>query len=106
MERRPILLTADDQVPMLDVRAVAGRLGVSSKAVRGLILRGELRAYKVANRLRIHQNDLDAYLRASLVEPPGPALAVVLPPPVGRAGSLRDVFRAQQLPFPPPPGRA
>jgi excisionase family DNA binding protein len=105
MEPRPILL-ADNHVPMLDVRAVAGHLGVSNKAVRGLILRGELRAYKVANRLRIHHDDLNAYLRASLVEPPGPAPAVVLPPPVGRAGGLRDVFRAQQLPFPPPPDRA
>ncbi len=102
MEPR-LSLPGGPATPMLDVRAVAYRLGVSSKAVRGLILRGELRAYKVANRLRIHQDDLEAYLCASLVEPPGSAPALMLPPPIGRAGGLRDVFRAQQLPFPSSP---
>src|SRR3712207_6311819 len=88
---------------MLDVPAVADRLGISTKAVRALILRGELRAYKVANRLRIEPEDLDDYLRAAVVEPPTPGRAVSIPPAAGRAGGLREVFRAQPLPLPSMP---
>jgi hypothetical protein len=44
---------------LLDVRCVAARLGLSTKAVRGLILRGELVAYKVAGRIRIGADYLE-----------------------------------------------
>ncbi len=77
---------------MLDVRGVADRLAVSTKAVRALILRGELPAYKVAGRIRIDPQELDAYLlrarvpteRAPGVPPP--------PPPPGEVGSLRALM--------------
>ena len=54
---------------LLDVRCVANRLGLSTKSVRGLILRGELPAYKVAGRIRIDAADLSAYLAAARVQP-------------------------------------
>lgn len=54
---------------LLDVRCVATRLGLSTKAVRGLILRGELPAYKVAGRIRIDLEDLSAYLATARVQP-------------------------------------
>jgi excisionase family DNA binding protein len=50
---------------LLDVRAVAAQLGLSSKAVRGLIMRGELPAYKVAGRLRVDIAELADYLAAT-----------------------------------------
>jgi len=56
----------------------------------------------VTNRLRIEQDDLDDYLRASVVEPPGPDQAVSIPPAARRSG-LREVFRTQPLPLPSMP---
>ena len=81
--------------PMLDVPDVAERLGVSVKAVRGLIARGELAAYKVAGRIRIDPADLEDYLGASRVRPsPPPTVPSVLEVPAA-TGSLRALLRSQ-----------
>jgi excisionase family DNA binding protein len=54
-------------VSLLDVRCVANRLGLSTKAIRGLIARGELPAYKVAGRIRIDPADVDGYLATARI---------------------------------------
>lgn len=79
----------------MDVRHVAQRLGLSTKAVRGLILRGELPAYKVAGRVRVDPVDLDRYLAAARIRSqarrPAPQIPAV---PTGSGlGGLRAVFR-------------
>ncbi len=65
----PLRQTDDDHdvARMLDVRGVADRLAVSAKAIRALILRGELPAYKIAGRIRIDPRELDAYLSGARV---------------------------------------
>jgi excisionase family DNA binding protein len=79
---------------MIDVRAVADRLGISTKAVRGLIGRGELPAYKVAGRIRVDLVDLDLYLAGARVRPVERRLGrPPVPLPTGTAGGLRDFFR-------------
>jgi excisionase family DNA binding protein len=80
---------------LLDVAGVATRLGLSVKAVRGLIARGELSAFKVANRLRVDPGDLDAYLEASRVLPVAgiaPTLTRAAPPGPG----LRALVAAEE----------
>jgi excisionase family DNA binding protein len=79
----------------LDVRRVAQRLGLSTKAVRGLIARGELPAYKVAGRIRIDAADLDGYLAAVRVQPSVHDIGVPLPTSTARGASngLRPLLR-------------
>ena len=48
---------------MLTLTEVAGRLGVSVETVRRLIKRGNLKAVKVGNQLRVREADLDDYIR-------------------------------------------
>ncbi len=83
----PLRQTDDDRdvARMLDVRGVAHRLAVSTKAVRALILRGELPAYKIAGRIRIHPLELDAYLRGARVRAEPPPVA---PPPAPLPGDV------------------
>lgn len=48
------------------LREVAAYLGVSTRTVRRLITRGELRAHRVGRGLRIQDGELAAYVVASL----------------------------------------
>jgi len=73
---------------MLTVVDVAARLGLSAKAVRGLISRGELPAYKVAGRIRVDADDLAAYLDHSRVMPSPTAVAFAPGPAMPVRGSL------------------
>jgi excisionase family DNA binding protein len=57
---------------MLDVAEVAERTGLSKKTVRGAIERGELVGYLLCNRMRVAEEDFDAWLAASRVAPRGP----------------------------------
>jgi excisionase family DNA binding protein len=54
---------------LIGLPAVAERLGVSVKAVRGLIARGELPAYRVANRLRVNPADLIDFMEDHRITP-------------------------------------
>lgn len=60
-------MTANAPVPVeaqfLTVSDVAGYLQVSIKTVRRLILRGELRAYRVGRSLRVAPADVDRCLK-------------------------------------------
>lgn len=44
-------------------------MGLNPKTIERAILRGELRAYKPAGKVRIRRTDLDAWIEASIIEP-------------------------------------
>jgi excisionase family DNA binding protein len=48
--------------PLLDIPAVAARLGVSSKTVRRLIGRRELTVHRIGRLLRVSDEDLGSYI--------------------------------------------
>ena len=48
--------------PLLSVSVVAELLGVSTKTVRRLITRGDLKAHRIGSGLRISEEDLRAYV--------------------------------------------
>ena len=48
--------------PLLSVQAVADLLGVSTKTVRRLFARGDLKPHRIGGSLRISEEDLRAYL--------------------------------------------
>lgn len=52
------------KAPLLDLDAVAKRLGVSIKTVRRIIDRGELPVHRVGRLLRISEADLAEYVVA------------------------------------------
>ena len=54
---------------MLDIEAVAERLGISVSTVRALVRKGELPAYKVGGQLRFERDEVEAYLAARRVTP-------------------------------------
>lgn len=49
---------------LLSISQVAERCGLSSKAVRGAVSRGELGASKLCNRIRVHPKDLEMWVAA------------------------------------------
>ncbi len=53
----------------LSIAQVAERLGLSTKAVRRAIERGELRAAKICGRIRIRREDVDAWVEESVIRP-------------------------------------
>jgi excisionase family DNA binding protein len=53
----------------LDKEEAAAVVGLASKTIERAILRGELRAYKPRGRVRIHRDDLDAWIRSAVVTP-------------------------------------
>jgi excisionase family DNA binding protein len=53
---------------LLDLNAVAQRLGLTVKGVRGLVTRGELPAYRIASRIRVDPADLDAFVAARRID--------------------------------------
>jgi excisionase family DNA binding protein len=50
--------------PLLDIDAVAARLGVSSKTVRRHIDRGELAVHRIGRLLRVSEEDLASFVAA------------------------------------------
>lgn len=61
---------------LLSPEDVARRCGLSRKAVYRAVARGELRAARIVSRLRIDPHDVEAWIRANVVEaddPPPPA---------------------------------
>jgi excisionase family DNA binding protein len=54
---------------LLSPEDVARRCGLSRKAVYRAVARGELRAARILSRLRIDPGDVEAWLRANIVEP-------------------------------------
>ena len=54
---------------MIDIEAVAERLGISVSTVRVLIRKGELPAYKVGGQLRFERDDIENYLASRKVTP-------------------------------------
>jgi excisionase family DNA binding protein len=72
-------------------REVAGRLLISERAVRNAIGRGELRAVKVCRRVRILEEDFEAWVAAARIEP---AVRPVSAPCMSAPGTgLRGVVR-------------
>jgi excisionase family DNA binding protein len=49
--------------PLIDAKAAGVLLGVSVKTVRRLVERDELKAYRVAGRLRFDPADVERYLQ-------------------------------------------
>ena len=83
-------------VSMLSVQEVATLTGLSAKAVRGAIVRGELCATKLCGRIRVAPDDLEAWVAAGRIEPSGPT-----PHPV-RAhspvrGGLREALAGESM---------
>ena len=60
---------------LLSPEDVARRCGVSRKAVYRAISRGELRAARILSRLRIDPRDVEAWIRANIVDDAGSAPA-------------------------------
>jgi excisionase family DNA binding protein len=61
MTDKPPVLSSHAE-PLLDLDAVATRLGVSSKTVRRLIDRGELAVHRIGRLLRVSEADLQSYV--------------------------------------------
>jgi excisionase family DNA binding protein len=61
MTDKPPVLSSHAE-PLLDLDAVATRLGVSSKTVRRLIDRGELAVHRIGRLLRVSEMDLQSYV--------------------------------------------
>ncbi|MGH3134476.1 MAG: helix-turn-helix domain-containing protein [Gaiellaceae bacterium] len=57
---------------LLSPEDVARRCGLSRKAVYRAVARGELRAARILSRLRIDPLDVEAWIRANIVEANGP----------------------------------
>jgi excisionase family DNA binding protein len=73
----------------LTPRDAAERLLISERAVRNAISRGELRAVKVCRRVRIAEEDYDAWVAAALITPVD---RIELPPRVAPGRGLRGVL--------------
>ena len=58
-----------DDPAYLDKKEAAAILGLNPKTIERAILRGELRAYKPAGKVRIRRADLDAWVEANVVNP-------------------------------------
>lgn len=81
---------------LMTVPEVHAMTCLSEKTIRRAIVRGELRAMKLCNRVRIAPDDLDAWLRESVMHAEHPSPRPVQQPrrhdnlPV--AGGLRDLL--------------
>ena len=106
---RPLLraMSLASWVPVLTVKEAAAGVGLTQWAIYRVIQRGELIAYKPCGRLRIREDDLDAWLESTRVTAEARAatrpLAVLPPSTPARAarrrsadGSLRDRVRARR----------
>lgn len=61
---------------MLDIKAVAERLGVGDGKVRELLTSGELRSVRIGRRYRIDVEDLEAFIESKKSKTPTVATAV------------------------------
>jgi excisionase family DNA binding protein len=68
---------------LLSPEDVARRCGLSRKAVYRAVARGELRAARILSRLRIDPRDVEAWIRANVVDAESPVPAPVPPQIVG-----------------------
>lgn len=87
---------------MLTVQEAATIVKLTQWAIYRAIQRGDLVAYKPGGRLRINEDDLQAWLEATRVSPPNtpaPLPARIVPPPDMIAPSRRnpaeDTLRAR-----------
>lgn len=87
---------------MLTVQEAAGIVKLTQWAIYRAIARGDLVAYKPGGRLRINEDDLQAWLEATRVSPAAPeqppAPRIVPPPDLiasPRRGSTEDTLRAR-----------
>lgn len=79
------------RLALLSPEQVARICGLSRRAVYRAIARGDLRAARLCNRLRVRSEDLDRWVSESIMGPP--ALARKVPPTVPPVrGSLRPML--------------
>jgi excisionase family DNA binding protein len=83
--------------PLLSPADVAKQCGLSRRAVYRAIERGELAASRVCSHLRVRPEDVDAWLAATLVAPPGRRAPkkIAHPEPLARLparGGLRNLL--------------
>jgi len=83
-------------VPLLSPEDVCGLCGLSRKAVYRAIERGELQAFRLCSRLRIHPDDVERWLAANQVgftqRQAAPAARAPLPDRLPTPGGLRRLM--------------
>lgn len=80
---------------LLSPEQVAGRCGLSRRAVYRAIDRGELRASRLCSRIRIREADVDAWVDENQIEPSVHETRLPLPSPLRRADGLRRLLAEQ-----------
>jgi excisionase family DNA binding protein len=75
---------------LLTVSDVADRVGLSTKAVRRAIERGDLAASKLCGRIRVRREDLDRWIDENRIGATAPRIF----PPTPLAGPAADGLRA------------
>lgn len=83
-----------DADALLSPEQVAGRCGLSRKAVYRAIERGELRASRLCSRIRLRPEDVDSWIEVNAIEP-GERLSASLPVALSAANGLRSLLREQ-----------
>ena len=53
---------------MINIETVSKRLSLPPRTVRGLIQRGELKAYKFGKEFRVYETDLNAYIKRCAIQ--------------------------------------
>jgi excisionase family DNA binding protein len=76
---------------LLSPEEIAVRTGLKRRAIYRAIQRGDLRAYKLCDRLRVEEADYEAWLEASVVETPQRA-EIYGPRPLPAANGLRRLL--------------
>ena len=74
--------------PSLSAREVAAMCGVSVKAIRRAIERGELVAYKLSNRIRIDQRDYESWVAQNRIKTESQPITTRLPGAASTGTSL------------------
>jgi excisionase family DNA binding protein len=75
----------------LSPEEIAQRTGFKRRAIYRAIQRGELRAYRLCDRLRVEEGDYEAWLEANVVETPQRA-EISAPRPLPAANGLRRLL--------------
>jgi excisionase family DNA binding protein len=84
---------------MLSPAEIAALTGLSRSAIYRAIERGDLVAYKLADRLRVDVEDFEAWKRAGKVEPKATSPGPLIEPPAARSSaplSFREQLSALQ----------
>jgi excisionase family DNA binding protein len=79
---------SDEAAALLPVAEVARRCALSTKTIRAAIARGDLRAYKLAGRIRVAPADLAAWIGTNQVDVSGSPEIPAVPSTVRRAHPL------------------